>query len=179
MLFWLGLCSRCCARCVATACSFRLQVQGRILLPAAAMLEMVLATSSTALHQASAPWQLGLGKASIAAPLVLSVGADLVLSCKLRRVTGQLELASGHSGAAQRVHMLAEAGTPCYACLRLLCARPQLLWPSMIALSGAGLPLPSQALLPRSTTGAGQRSRHAQMAFHQRSCCCCQPQQTA
>lgn len=95
---------------MASRCMFCLQVQGRILLPAAAMLEMLLATANTAWQQGSADRQRGLESASIAAPLIMTAGSDLVLSCKLRHATGQLELASGRTVASLRVHMVAQAG---------------------------------------------------------------------
>jgi hypothetical protein len=111
---------------VASCLASCLQVQGRILFPAAAMLEMTLAAASSAYQPDAVPsQQLALMGASIAAPLVMTAGAGVALTCTLRYGSGELELASGTSGAMQRRHMAAQAGgLSCLLRLLAHAARP-------------------------------------------------------
>ena len=82
------------------------------------MLEMSLAAASAAYQPDAIPTQqLALVGASIAAPLVMTAGADVALTCTLRYSSGELELASGPSRAMPRRHMAAQAG----GLARLLC----------------------------------------------------------
>ena len=75
------------------------------------MLEMALAAASAAYQPDAVPsQQLALVGASIAAPLVMTAGAGVALTCTLRYGSGALELASGPSGATPRRHMAAHSG---------------------------------------------------------------------
>ena len=86
-------------------------MQGRILFPAAAMLEMALATASKLCQlEAPAAEQLAVSRASIAAPLVLQAGKNAALCCTAHLGRGLLDLTSG-SGPTQRQHMAAQPGT--------------------------------------------------------------------
>ena len=88
------------------------QVQGRILFPAAGMLEMALGAARVACTQsATDSSRLALVGSSIAAPLIMAAAGDTALSCSLHPGTGLLELTTEAPGAVRR-HLSTHAGEP-------------------------------------------------------------------
>lgn len=83
------------------------QVQGRILFPAAGMLEMSLAAASMLCTLGSTC--AALVGCSISAPLVMKATQTAVLSCTASLADGQLELASGTPHAVRK-HMAVHTG---------------------------------------------------------------------
>ena len=107
-------------------------IQGRVLVPGAAMFEMMLATLGTVLGTAHA----AVVGATITAPLVTSAGSACTMSCSLDPASGNLGLhsAQGAAGrlAQQQQHLSASAGeVACLVWCRLCTASGAMLHPPM------------------------------------------------
>lgn len=83
------------------------QVQGRVLFPAAGMLEMLWGTARSAYQPSGL--QLLLANATIVAPIVLQV-KGLHLSATLNYVTGEIELRT--TTVSSKLHMAVKPGEP-------------------------------------------------------------------
>ena len=94
--------------------SHPLQVQDRILFPAAGMLVMSLAVASTLCTLGSD--RLALVGCSISAPLVLTAAQPAPLSCTINH-HGQIKLASG-APSAMRTHMTVSTGELAQTCVQ-------------------------------------------------------------
>lgn len=92
--------------------SHPVQVQDRILFPAAGMLEMSLAAASTLCALGNG--RLALVGCSISAPLVLAATQPAPLSCTVNH-HGQIKIASGAPSAMQ-THMTVSTGEPAQTC---------------------------------------------------------------
>ena len=85
-------------------------IQGRVLVPGAAMFEIILASVSTL----AGPGNGGVVGAAITAPLVISPGGSCTVSCCVDPISGTLGLhsAQGHDAQHQQhQHLTATAGT--------------------------------------------------------------------
>ena len=133
-------------------------VQGRMLVPGAAMFEMMLATLGTVLGTAHAA-VVGI---ALTAPLVTSAGSACTMSCSVDPVSGKLGLRSAQGAAgrqAQQQHLAASAG--------------ELTWPGLVhavhSIKSRAAPSHAHLLSYTASGGPALRGMPGGMFEHQTS----------